>query len=547
MIQQKIILIADSLHGNIQISSLEMKIISTQAFNRLHNIHQNSTVYLTYPSNRTKRFEHSLGVMHLSGQMFFHSIVNADEETRVSFFNHINKEINSLKNDKEFSTMLRLIVGDKIDLNGDFPLVNEPFYKLNFPSVIKKEHHYAYLLIYQSIRCTALLHDVGHPPFSHITEFALEEIWEKISSILEDKRSKRQKQFLIETKDFFANNINGIKLHEQIGFRIADRLIEFIIREEETDPIKQLFYCFIWRFVENIMNEKTTVFRDIHCLIDGSVDSDRLDYITRDLTNSGFNHGSIEYDRLVPSMKLMIYKNDYYFCPDTRALSTIEDFFNRRWRLYKYVIYHHRVVKTDCLLEKAVIALAMDYLADDADEIEREGQVLPLDISGIWKAVKEVYSDKDYFNALIQWDDSWLLSVLRHQFFMKYKHGNEEVKYQLDELLSNRKYYRSIIKRMDDFLEIDRFFVKHLEIDWNKLQQIVKKSWRPKLEHLCNQMTCVEDFELEITTNGFFLARIKDFFESISNVMSSDRPVFEETVENAIKKIANEFDTKGCI
>jgi len=60
--QQKVFFVADSVHGSIQISSLEKMIISTQPFNRLHNINQNSTAYLTYPSNRTKRFEQSLGL-----------------------------------------------------------------------------------------------------------------------------------------------------------------------------------------------------------------------------------------------------------------------------------------------------------------------------------------------------------------------------------------------------------------------------------------------------------------------------------------------------
>ncbi|TYO92283.1 hypothetical protein LX24_02912, partial [Desulfallas thermosapovorans DSM 6562] len=135
----------------------------------------------------------------------------------------------------------------------------------------------------------------------------------------------------------------------------------------------------------------------------GSIDCDRLDYVTRDLENSGFNYGRIEYDRLIRSMRLIIMNGHFLFCPDIRTLSTVEDFFNRRWLLYKYVIYHHRVIKTDYLLEKAIVGLARSYLGNPEKENEYNGGVLPLDISGLWKAVKQVYSNTKYFNALIQY------------------------------------------------------------------------------------------------------------------------------------------------
>ncbi|HEY8364620.1 MAG TPA: hypothetical protein VIK84_03525, partial [Haloplasmataceae bacterium] len=69
-------IITDSLHGIIQLSNLEKKIINSEVFNRLHYISQNSTAYLTFPSNKTKRFEHSLGTMKLAGDIFLNSICN---------------------------------------------------------------------------------------------------------------------------------------------------------------------------------------------------------------------------------------------------------------------------------------------------------------------------------------------------------------------------------------------------------------------------------------------------------------------------------------
>lgn len=62
--------IEDSVHGQIEVSAFERDIIYTMEFNRLHDIYQKSTLYLTFPTNRVKRFEHSIGTMKLSGELF---------------------------------------------------------------------------------------------------------------------------------------------------------------------------------------------------------------------------------------------------------------------------------------------------------------------------------------------------------------------------------------------------------------------------------------------------------------------------------------------
>ena len=79
-------LIADSLHGSIMLSKFEKDIIVTTLFNRLHDIYQNSTAYLTFPANRTKRMEHSFGCMYLCGNIFYSSLCNADRDTLRRFF-----------------------------------------------------------------------------------------------------------------------------------------------------------------------------------------------------------------------------------------------------------------------------------------------------------------------------------------------------------------------------------------------------------------------------------------------------------------------------
>ena len=84
--------VTDNIHGTIYLSAMESEFISTSYFYRLHDIYQSSTVYMTFPSNRTKRYEHSLGTMELASSMFFSAISNAERIEKQGLKNY--KKIN---------------------------------------------------------------------------------------------------------------------------------------------------------------------------------------------------------------------------------------------------------------------------------------------------------------------------------------------------------------------------------------------------------------------------------------------------------------------
>lgn len=358
MTKEKISLIGDTVHGTIQISKIEKEIISSSIFNRLHDISQNSTAYLTFPSNRTKRFEHSVGTMYLAGQMFYYSIMNAKEDQRDAFFNKLDDIISARIHEilDSGNYMYKVQLHDcnyKVSVLTNYK--SQDFINgINLvdqwiPHNIKENQKYMYMALMQSVRLAGLMHDAGHPPFSHIAEYAMRDVWREIEEIEEEKRLPGQNNYYNTLKSYFAN---GGELHEKIGNQITDRLLTSIQnpmpagkQAYKTELPSQLYRVMVKEMTSAILDEKNSFFRSVHGIIAGSLDADRLDYVTRDMMNSGLNVGKIEYDRLIPKMKLIIKNDEIYFCPSINSVNVLEDFFNRRWNLYKKIIFHHRVIK----------------------------------------------------------------------------------------------------------------------------------------------------------------------------------------------------------
>jgi len=110
----------DPIHTFISLRTDERRMVDSQPFQRLRHIHQLALTYLVYPGSTHKRFEHSLGVMHLASRIF--DVVTAPENI--------------------FDESVRRIIPDDQT-------------KQYWKSVV---------------RAAALCHDLGHLPFSHAAE-----------------------------------------------------------------------------------------------------------------------------------------------------------------------------------------------------------------------------------------------------------------------------------------------------------------------------------------------------------------------------------------
>jgi HD superfamily phosphohydrolase-like protein len=482
-LQTKQIYIADTNHETVLLSEYEKEIISTKLFNRLHHISQNSTAYLTFPSNRTKRFEHSIGTMKLCGDIFYNAICNTSPEIIKQLFDEIEKVIiNKIVTEKilDNADKYRPIIGDDNLANNGRSLKNfeqydidNIFYNRSIPSNLKEKQKFLYLIIFQSIRFCGLLHDIGHPPFSHITENSMNKIYQILKKKEnESELTKREKEY-IEIIGSYNERNNDFQLHEKMGMKMIDKLFSQMLFSENLSYNKlnfsEKYFKIIVIELTKLIFKEENVLKPLHNIVAGTIDGDRLDYVNRDIANSGISNGKIEYNRLISSCKFddVKIKNDkkleviYNF----KTINTIEDFFWKRWYLYKNIINHHRVSKTDAILQNCIELIIKDYLSlKDGNSIEEENKVLPDDISGLWRAIKFAYSNNEYFDVLIQWDDNWLITVLKKYYFNDRFDKKEPLSYMLEEFLSNKKNYWSIIKNNNDFHKFSKTFEQNLDL-----------------------------------------------------------------------------------
>jgi HD superfamily phosphohydrolase len=242
--------IVDPIHDFIRVYNTELKIIDSPIFQRLRRIRQLSGAHLTYPSAQHSRFEHSLGVMHIAGQ------------AATSL-----KEKGFLKTDQ-----------------------------------------------IQEIRLAALLHDVGHGPFSHLFEEVLQ-IKKKIS-------------------------------HEDIGKKIIQKFeIADILSKAGFDKKKITKLAFgypKYRFVNEI--------------ISGSLSADMMDYLQRDGYFTGAEHAKIDHKRIIQSLD--VYRTKLALAKS--ALYSFESMILSRYQMFK-AVYFHKTVRSAEVMMLESIRLADEY------------------------------------------------------------------------------------------------------------------------------------------------------------------------------------------
>ena len=172
------------------------------------------------------------------------------------------------------------------------------------------------------IRASALLHDVGHGPFSHVSEGVLSVPHEELTKFVVTKTSMRD---LLEEK-FDVNDI-----------------VDIVSGKGHLGPI-----------------------------VSGELDVDRMDYLLRDSHNTGVAYGIIDYERIISNLKL-----EDGLILDIKGVQAAEGALVSRYFMYPSVYQHHttrivnsmfrralkKVIDEDIINEKNI------YKYDDAELI----------------------------------------------------------------------------------------------------------------------------------------------------------------------------------
>ena len=242
--------IRDPLWNNIRVDPLALRLIDTRAFQRLRYVRQLGLAYLVYPNASHSHFEHALGAYNLAR----HALAMLEER------------------------------GFLQGLPADECLV---------------------------VRCAALLHDIGHYPYSH----ALEEI--------------------------------GALHHEEVARPlITTGEVADVLREELGDDAPE-------RIMALVRGRSDSALQG---LISGSLDLDKIEYLKRDAFMCGVNYGDIDVDRLLNSLTVV---DD----PDgkgravglyEKGLSALESLLFAKYQMYRNVYWHHAVRSATAMYKRLV-------------------------------------------------------------------------------------------------------------------------------------------------------------------------------------------------
>ena len=243
-------ILRDPVWNNIRVDELTLTLVDTEVFQRLRYVRQLGWTYLVYPGATHSRFEHALGTHHLSRRTLA-LLCEAEDSASIG---EVDQAI---------------------------------------------------------VRSAALLHDVGHYPFSH----ALEEI-----GALHHEDVARP----LITEGSVASILSS-RLGKDAPARVFD-----LIRGRSDSPLQGL--------------------------ISGSLDLDKIEYLKRDAFMCGVPYGEIDVDRLTNSLVLVDdpVTGRRSLGVREKALSALESLLFAKYQMYRNVYWHHAVRSATAMYKRLV-------------------------------------------------------------------------------------------------------------------------------------------------------------------------------------------------
>ncbi len=206
----------------------------------------------------------------------------------------------------------------------------------------------------QELRLAALLHDIGHGPFSHVFEPLM------IRHL--GKTHEDLVPWLVNQTD------------------IGDRL------EKAGFNPKTLGQLAVGR-----LGDKKRPFLDQ--IISSSVDVDKMDFLVRDSFHTGAGYGSIDVHRLLYTMDIL----DGNLSVDGTAVATLESFLLARLESFRTIYFHRASRAVQIMIVKALEAAREELRLLEFDE---PGDYLRLDDYKVWSDLRECKQSKKIIQDL---------------------------------------------------------------------------------------------------------------------------------------------------
>lgn len=280
----------DPLYGNIPVRyKIIWDLIDTREVQRLRRIRQLSGVAMVFHTAEHSRFGHALGTYHIA-----------------------NRVVNEVK-----------------DLNENLT-----------------EYEKLVFLI------SALLHDVGHGPFSHAFEHVFELKHELITcEMIESNKTEINK--VLSRYPGLAEDVSGVIKH-------------------------------------------SGKYQLIESLISSQLDVDRLDYLNRDAHFTGATYGVVDVDRLIRIMRVV----DGKVCYKDKGVHAIENYLMSRYHMY-WQIYYHPVARSYEIILESIYKRIKDLILT--------GGKIEADV----KSLINVFKKRD-LESYIDIDDAYINGMIKH-------------------------------------------------------------------------------------------------------------------------------------
>lgn len=283
--------VRDPVHGSIPILDEEIPILKAPFFQRLRSIKQLGFSEYSFPGATHTRYLHSIGVMHVATKVF----------------------------EKVF---------------------------LNLPDSRDKKR------LQETLRLSALLHDIGHAPLSHSTEIVMPQL----------------KELGLPSKFLKEHNINRRATHEDYTIKaISDSSFTEsfkLVREKygvEPNQVSELITG------DNLEPNYFTIngvnyFPILHQLVSSEMDCDRMDYLLRDSYFCGVSYGKFDIDWIIDNLAPCEIDGQAFLGLNERAIPTFDDFLLGRFHMFLMVYFHYRAVCLEKMLSRYFKSAQGEYV-----------------------------------------------------------------------------------------------------------------------------------------------------------------------------------------